>query len=633
MYKCKFYTIKYNKNDSISVDQNAIKERLDRVSVQLVDTAELPRSAAKLADIIKKDMRSVEYDMFIVSGLEKADDIYSFRKLFYALIRSLEADILVDDKDISPKIKVSSLKDLGNGQKGYCFNYFSKRFIILPDPKASGKDIPELAAEGIEKADEVFESKREKYPEGAGCVDKKGAEIDPTPELKLRETPAEKKKQNFFISFIPWKGDTKAQIVRKTVVLIAIVAFIAALSYVLYFLKFGPEAQIDRSDWIQSIAYGGSESDESGGEAKDGKTQDWKALKKVNSEIVGWLKIPDTVIDYPVLEHKGDDQYYQYYIDHSYKKDGTEYGSIFLDYRSKQSTKSKNVVMHGHNMRDGSQFHSLLSYSPEGSLKGDLSYYRKHPVITFNTPDGDAKYKIISVFKTSTRFEHGEFFNYMQGEFSSDAEFMNFVYNMRIRSMFDIPVTVNEDDQIITLSTCCYEFWQWRCVVVARKVRPGEDESVDVQLASLNSSPLFPDVYYWSNGTERPDPLTFQKANKKGLISWYDGKGKLEGSEDLTATIAANPTQPPTEKGKPAATNPPAVFYQVIYRNVDGSQYAAYTVREGDPVPTPEGTPVMEEDDYYIYRFDGWNKNISGVDFDHLNVSLEIYPSFTPILK
>jgi sortase B len=288
-------------------------------------------------------------------------------------------------------------------------------------------------------------------------------------------------------------------------------------------------------------------------------------------------------------------------------------------------------------MRDGSQFHSLLSYSPEGSLKGDLSYYRKHPVIIFNTPDGDAKYKIISVFKTSTYYDHGEFFNYMQGGFNSDAEFMNFVYNVRIRSMFDIPVTVNENDQIITLSTCCYEFYQWRCVIVARKVRPGEDENVDVDLASRNSSPLFPDVYYSRYGGERPDPGTFKSAMKDGEVDWYDGKGNLEGSEDLTATLAANPTEPPTEKPKPGetkATEPPAVvYYQVIYRNMDGSQFAAYNVKEGDPLPKPDGTPTMAEDDTYRYEFAGWNLNIEGVDFKHLNVGLDIYPIFNSIPK
>jgi sortase B len=193
---------------------------------------------------------------------------------------------------------------------------------------------------------------------------------------------------------------------------------------------------------------------------------------------------------------------------------------------------------------------------------------------------------------------------------------------------------VNEDDQILTLSTCSYEFTGFRTVVVARKVRPGEDESVDVQLATVNPSPLYPDVYYQANGGTRPDSLTFKTAYAKGLINWYDGKGNLEGSEDLTATIAANPTEAPTDKnGNTTATVPNVVtYYQVIYRNMDGSQFAAYSVREGDPIPVPTETPVYD-DAYFNYYFQGWDFDIQGVNLDALNTSLEIYPIFNPVAK
>ena len=575
--------------------------------------------------------------MFIISGaLENSDD-NTFRKNFYDLIRQLEERVVIDEdhKGYDAKLKINSLPDLG-GAKGYCFSLCGSRFIALPNISQAGLEPAALIAAAAAKADDVFTSLRDTCPEGVTYTDKNGQPADA--ELNRKVTLSElkpRKKQGFFASFIPQKGDTKKQKIRKIVVLIAIVVFIGALYYVLDFYIFGPMRNNAITSEIQSIAY--NKKDDGGSEDKNGPAQDWNALKDINDEIVGWITIPDTVVDYPVLEHIGDDRYNQYYIDKSYKKDGTEFGSIFIDYRSTDSTKSRNVIMHGHNMRDGSQFHTMLNYSHEGDLDGDLDYYREHPVIIFNTPDGDAKYKIISVFKTSTRYEHGEFFNYMQGEFNSDAEFMNFVYNARIRSMFDIPVTVNEKDQIITLSTCCYEFYQWRCVIVARKVRPGEDEKVDVDLADNNPDPLFPDVYYERYGGTRPDPGTFKKAYAAGKVSWYDGKGNLEGCEDLTATLAANPTEPPTEKPKPGetkATEPPAVvYYQVIYRNMDGSQFAAFNVKEGDPLPKPEGTPTMAEDDTYRYEFAGWNLDIAGVDFEHLNVGLDIYPIFNSIPK
>lgn len=637
MYKCELISVKNNKADkeAITAAKDGITASLEQHGVSLNHITET--SAKDIAPTVMNTMAAGSADMFIIAGaLENSDD-NTFRKNFYDLIRQLEERVVIDEdhKGYDAKLKINSLPDLG-GAKGYCFSLCGARFIALPNISQAGLEPAALIAAAAAKADDVFTSLRDTCPEGVTYTDKNGQPADA--ELNRTVTLSElkpRKKQGFFASFIPQKGDTKKQKIRKIVVLVAIVVFIGALYYVLDFYIFGPMRNNAITSEIQSIAY--NKKDDGGSEDKNGPAQDWDALKDINDEIVGWITIPDTVVDYPVLEHIGDDRYNQYYIDKSYKKDGTEFGSIFIDYRSTDSTKSRNVIMHGHNMRDGSQFHTMLNYSHEGDLDGDLDYYREHPVIIFNTPDGDAKYKIISVFKTSTRYEHGEFFNYMQGEFNSDAEFMNFVYNARIRSMFDIPVTVNEKDQIITLSTCCYEFYQWRCVIVARKVRPGEDEKVDVDLADNNPDPLFPDVYYERYGGTRPDPGTFKKAYAAGKVSWYDGKGNLEGSEDLTATLAANPTEPPTEKPKPGetkATEPPAVvYYQVIYRNMDGSQFAAYNVKEGDPLPKPEGTPTMAEDDTYRYEFAGWNLDIAGVDFEHLNVGLDIYPIFNSIPK
>jgi len=83
------------------------------------------------------------------------------------------------------------------------------------------------------------------------------------------------------------------------------------------------------------------------------------------------------------------------------------------------------------------------------------------------------------VFKTNTLSSQGEFFNYMIGEFQNEKDFMNYVYNVRIRSLITCPVDVNEDDELLTLSTCSYEFTNFRTVIVARKVRDGESAKVD----------------------------------------------------------------------------------------------------------------------------------------------------------
>lgn len=638
MYQCELFCIQKNRSAAPLTD--SVKEGLSSAlgfeGIELKNTREISADPKKLANTVDQLLKQNSSDMFLFAGALDTKDSASFRKLFYQLIGDIESSIPRDEehKDLTPKLRIFPLDDLGNDYTGYCFSLSGKRFIALPSAELCGKEPKELVAQALRRSEEIFSQKAEAYPEGVAYLDKQDREVDTElSRVPLTDNLTPKKKQGFFRSFIPQKTDTKNQKIRKIVVLIAIVVIIGALIYVLDFYVFGPMRNNAVTSEIQTIAYNSSDDDGGNG----GREQDWDALKEINDEIVGWITIPDTVIDYPVLYHEGDDRYNQYYLHRNYKKDSSEYGSVFVDYRSTDGTDSKNVIMHGHDMIDGSMFAGLLKYTPKGDLKGELDYYQEHPVITFNTPKEDAKYKIISVFKTSTRYEHGEFFNYMQGDFNSDAEFMNFVYNMRVRSFFDIPVTCNEDDEIITLSTCCYEFYQWRLVVVARKVRDGEDPNVDTALAKRNPSPLFPDVYYQRYGGTRPETETFKSASEKGEVDWYDGKGELEGSEDLTATIASNPTEPPTEKPKknaPKPTQPPSVtYYPVTFRNYDGSQYAAYNVKEGDPLPTPDGTPTMPEDEFYTYEFDGWDLDIDGVDTKHLNVGVEIYPKFTAVPK
>ena len=636
MFNCDLICVKKNKADSeaLSAAREAIADTLRRQAVSLCELIEA--APGQLARTATERMRTQRTELFLIAGALDSTGDEGFRRTFCELIRKLESLVTAGEghKELSPRLKINALSTLSGG-RGYCFRLDGTRFVVLP--QETGDDLPAMIADAVTKAEEIFERLRERYPDGVAFYDKKGNEADASQNgIAVIEEIAPPAKQGFFKSFIPLKEDSPKLRSRKIVVLVAIAVFIGALIYVLDFFIFGPMQNNAVTGEIQEIAYSRSESSDDAAD-EDAPTQDWDALKEVNDEIVGWITIPDTVIDYPVLEHEGDDRYNQYYIKRTYKKERSEYGSIFIDYRSTDSVNSRNVIMHGHDMNDGSMFAGLLKYSPKGDLKGDLDYYRDHPVIIFNTPEGDAKYKIISVFKTSTRYEHGEFFNYMQGEFNSDAEFMNFVYNMRIRSFFDIPVTVNENDRIITLSTCCYEFYEWRCVVVARKVRPGEDENVDVALASRNPSPLFPDVYYERYGGTRPDPGTFKTANAKGKVSWYDGQGNLEGSEDLTATLAANPTEPPTEKPKPGetrVTEPPyTVYYPVTFRNYDGSQFAAYNVKQGDPLPIPEGKTTMPEDELYTYEFACWNLEIEGVDMNAVNIGLDIYPIFNSIPK
>ena len=108
---------------------------------------------------------------------------------------------------------------------------------------------------------------------------------------------------------------------------------------------------------------------------------------------------------------------------------------------------------------------------------------------------------MFSVFKINTLPEQGEIFDYAQPDFEDDEAFTAFIEEMRSRSILNLPVDVNADDQLLTLSTCSYEFEEFRTVVVARRVREGEDATVDLDKATYNPSPVYPDCWVQKYGS------------------------------------------------------------------------------------------------------------------------------------
>lgn len=438
-----------------------------------------------------------------------------------------------------------SMGDMGNGYEGYCFFCCGKKIVILPRESLTGVPVGQMIKQGI-----CFARTNSPIPDGE--LLQKGVSFIPKP---ITQETKKKKKKGFWSGVIPMKGDSAKEVARKIVLIVASLTFLITAGYLINYLVIQPMLNDKVNNEIKAKTHYEEpikETDPQTGEVTKTLSHNWDELAKINKEIVAWLKIDGTdYIDYPVLQSKTDNINTQKYLYADYKGNYSGYGSLFIDYRSKQGVDSKNVIVHGHHMNDGRMFAGLMGY---GRTSGDLDFYRKHPIIHFDTPEGDADWKIISVYKTNTLESQGEYFDYLTGTFASDAEFMNYVYLIRERSLFDIPVDVNEKDQLLTLSTCSYEFSEFRTVVVARKVRDGESSKVDVKKASINSDALWPDVYYNTYGGSKPKVTSFSKAYKAGQIDWYDGKGKLKGKEraftlyDNAKTQEEPETDPPTQK-------------------------------------------------------------------------------------
>lgn len=213
--------------------------------------------------------------------------------------------------------------------------------------------------------------------------------------------------------------------------------------------------------------------------ADNGLTGRAKVLLRENEDVVGYIKISNTVIDYPVvqydgedLEEKGNDYYVFGDLYGNYFFDGT----IFMDYRNvfeaDESKQSENIVLYGHNLLNGAMFTDLHKY------RKDESFYEENPIIEFSSNYKDYKYVIIGCCLVSG-FEgdsaYGEDFQYWNMEdLSDEKEFNQYVETIFDRSFVSAYVDVKPGDSLLTLSTCHLDEDDSRLIVVARRLRDHE---------------------------------------------------------------------------------------------------------------------------------------------------------------
>ena len=185
---------------------------------------------------------------------------------------------------------------------------------------------------------------------------------------------------------------------------------------------------------------------------------DFEKLKEINTDIVGFIEVDNTNISYPVVKSSDNN----YYLNHSYKKEKNNIGSIFLDYRNDLDNLSKNNIIYGHGRLDNTMFGSLNNLLDSSNLDSKESYY-----ITLSTPNSIMTFKIFSVY---TIPKEGY---YIKTYFSSNEYFKEFLETIMKRSIYNFNTDVNTSDKILTLSTCKDNFGK-RIVVHAKLLKKEE---------------------------------------------------------------------------------------------------------------------------------------------------------------
>lgn len=180
---------------------------------------------------------------------------------------------------------------------------------------------------------------------------------------------------------------------------------------------------------------------------------DFEKLKRINNQVVGWIKVNGTQVEYAVVQAENNN----YYLKRNLEKDYNVGGWIFADYKNKLDGTDKNIVIYGHNMKDNSMFGSLKNILNEEWYNNEENY-----ILDFITEQEKYKYQVFSVYKIKNEDY------YINTEFQGN-EFQEFVNTLKGRSIKNFNVDVYEEDSILTLSTCA-ENNKNRVVVHAKRI-------------------------------------------------------------------------------------------------------------------------------------------------------------------
>lgn len=180
------------------------------------------------------------------------------------------------------------------------------------------------------------------------------------------------------------------------------------------------------------------------------------ALYEENEDFVGWISIGDTNVNYPVMQTIDSPDFY---LKHGFDKTYSNYGVPYVDEACAVGL-SDNIVIYGHNMKNGSMFHDLLQYA-------DADFWANHQTIHFDTMSRTSEYQVILAFRFDTKHET---FRYNEYTDMNEEEFAEFMDECRRRQLYDTGVPTAYGDELITLSTCEYTYENGRFAVVAKRI-------------------------------------------------------------------------------------------------------------------------------------------------------------------
>ncbi len=441
-----------------------------------------------------------------------------------------------DEDEISEILRQSASTDEGKkmaakpAKKPYELDDTVARIINQADSAKISRNVHDDGAEFDNDAENI---ERDEYKEnekstpaheikidGGENTDKKTKKAEKIDRKK--GTGAKKKKYEpknpvarFLKKFIPWGGDSAFEIIRKMILLVALIVMIACVYVIAEYHKSTQDSEKKNqslADMHEQLEREDKTDDGTSSAPNVSLDDDYippmlrsqEYFYELNNDVIGWIEIENTHIDLPVLQ--ADDN--NYYLKRDIYGEDDDYGCIYADYRCTltHNRRSDNLVIYGHDTKTNSMFGDLDQYKTNF---GTIRFLREHPVIKLSSNYYSYEYVIFAVFITNTEESSGEVWGYQNEiEFTDELDFQTYVSNCKKRSMYDTYIDVEYGEKMVTLSTCATDFADSRLVVVARELRDGETGYDYVDGYEYNDNPLYPDIWYRYRGGSYDDSDT-----------------------------------------------------------------------------------------------------------------------------
>ena len=343
------------------------------------------------------------------------------------------------------------------------------------------------------------------------------------PVSKKSATPTKKKKKKkdkwiwrFLGGILPLKGDGALELVRKSVCMIAILVLAGSSCVLLNDFVLDGMHNKHVSSKINEIHKAPPKNTGASSSYPAGILDEFKNLYDKNPDTIGWIRFPSTYAYWS--EDLGGDGYVvtqsednDYYLHRDFEGKDNRNGTIFMDYRCDYKTKETAdncpiTILYGHNMYSGQMFASV------NKILDHVDIAKKAPIVEFDSRYSKNKYKVFAIVSDDTSEENA--FDFLRVRFDNDDDFQEYIQEAKDRSWYTYSdndlKNITRKDQILVLYTCSNTYQttmgkEGRTILFARKIQPGESETVDPSTIKENSNKRMPRQWYRNNDLEEPD--------------------------------------------------------------------------------------------------------------------------------